>query len=137
MQKAEGRRQNAECRMNMRDEKLDIRTRAFEFACRIVRFHQNVVRNPTSRPLLLQVLRSGTSIGANLEEAEAGQSKADFIAKCRIALKEARETHYWLRVLAATEIVRPKRLAPLVQEANELVAIITTIVRKASSSAKH
>ena len=84
------------------------------------------------RPLLSQLLRSGTGIGSNLEEAEAGQSKADFIAKCRISLKEARESLYWLRLLAATETVRPTRLAPLIQEAREIVAILTTIVRKAS-----
>ncbi|HEX7192394.1 MAG TPA: four helix bundle protein [Thermoanaerobaculia bacterium] len=120
MQKAEGRN--------------DIRERAFDFACRIVRLHQSVARNATSRPLLLQLLRAGTSIGANLEEAEAGQTKPDFIAKCRIALKEARETHFWLRLISATETVKPNRLAPLVQESNELVAILTTIVRNASAS---
>ena len=120
MQKAEGR--------------TDIRERAFDFGCRIVRLHQSTARNSTSRPLLLQLLRSGTSIGANLEEAEAGQSKADFISKCRIAMKEARETHYWLRLISATAIVKSNRLVPLVQEANELVAIITTIVRKASAT---
>lgn len=114
--------------------KIDIYDRAFAFACRIVRMHQKASRNATSMPLLLQVLRAGTSIGANLEEAEAGQSKADFIAKSRIALKEARETLYWLRLIAATELIKATRLAPLIQESRELVAILTSIVRSASAS---
>ena len=114
----------------------DIRERAFEFACRIVRFHRAGARNATSRPILLQVLRAGTGIGSNLEEAEAGQSKADFISKTRIALKEARETHYWLRLIAATQLVKPARIAALTQEANELVSILTTIVKNASRSTR-
>src|ERR1051326_2728016 len=97
MQKAEGRK--------------NIRERSFEFACRVVRLHRVAARNATSRPILLQLLRAGTGIGSNLEEAEAGQSKADFISKTRIALKEARETHYWLRLIAATQLVKPARIA--------------------------
>jgi len=119
--------QNAKC-------KNDIYERTFEFACRIVRLHRAATRGATARPLMNQVLRSGTGIGANLEEAEAGQSKADFIAKTRIALKEARETVYWLRLISATEIVKAARIEPLTQEARELVAILTTIVRNASAN---
>jgi four helix bundle protein len=119
--------QNAKC-------KIDIYERTFDFACRIVRLHRAAVRSATARPLLNQVLRSGTGIGANLEEAEAGQSKADFIAKARIALKEARETVYWLRLIGATGIVKLPRIEPLTQEAHELVAILTAIIRNASAS---
>jgi four helix bundle protein len=114
--------------------KLDIYDRVFEFGCRIVRLHQRAARTPTSRPVLLQVLRAGTSIGANLEEAHAGQSRADFIAKSRIALKEARETLYWLRLIAATAIVSTKRLEPLIQESREIVAILTTIVKSTTAA---
>jgi four helix bundle protein len=113
--------------------KIDIYDSTFEFACRVVRLHQQTVRTATSRPLLLQLLRAGTSIGANLEEAHAGQSRADFVAKGRIALKEARETVYWLRLIAATEIVSAKRLAPLIQESRELVAILTTIIKSTTT----
>lgn len=113
----------------------DIQNHTFDFACRIVKLHQTLWRkNPSIRPLLFQVLDSGTSVGSNLEEAEAGQSKADFISKCRISLKEARETLYWLRILVAANIVRPVRLAPLTQEANEIVAILTAIIKSANSS---
>ncbi len=111
----------------------EIQERTFRFACRVVRLYTTSISQRNAvRPLLGQLLSAGTSVGANLEEAEAGQSKADFIAKCRVALKEARESLYWLRLLAATEIVKPSRIAPLTQEANEIVAILTTILRKAS-----
>ena len=112
----------------------DIRDRAFRFACRVVKLHNALTkRRFSARPLLVQLLRSGTGVGSNLEEAEAGQSKADFIAKCRIALKEARESLFWLRVLAESETVKRERLASLTQEAHELVSILTAIVRKAST----
>ena len=113
----------------------DINERVFQFACRIVLFHQWLARQRTSARLLAgQLLRSSTSIGSNLEEATAGQSKADFVAKARISLKEARESHYWLRILENTRLVPESRVSDLVKEANEIVAILTTIVRKASMS---
>ena len=80
--------------------------------------------------LMKQLLRSGTSIGANVEEAQGSESKRDFVHKYSIAVKEARETHYWLRLLASTEILPGSRLEPLTNEANELVAILTTICKK-------
>jgi four helix bundle protein len=81
------------------------------------------------RTLANQLLRSGTSIGANVEEAHGSQSKADFIAKMYIACKEARETHYWLRLLVATELVPSPKLGELIDEANQIVAILTSIVK--------
>jgi len=87
-------------------------------------------RPGVSRTLASQLLRSGTSIGANVEEAQAGQSRADFLAKSYIACKEARETHYWLRLLVAGGVLPRERLAGLTDEANQLVAILTTIVKK-------
>lgn len=107
----------------------DIRDRTFTFAVRIVSLCQYLDAQPgVSRTLARQLLRSGTSIGANCEEAKAGQSRADFRSKYAIALKEARETHYWLRLFAATHIVPDHRLTDLQDEANQLVAILTTIV---------
>jgi four helix bundle protein len=112
----------------------DIHERAFAFACRVVRLHQHLVRQGgTGRVLADQVLRAGTSIGANLEEGKGGQSESDFIAKYNIALEEARETLYWLRLFASCELVAADRIAPLVGEVGELVAILTTIVKKARS----
>lgn len=106
----------------------DIRERAFIFACRIIELCDEVAkRGFSARRLASQLVSAGTSIGANLEEADGAQSRADFISKCTIALKEARESHYWLRILRKTG-----RLAEdgLVRECNEIIAILTTIVRK-------
>jgi len=81
-----------------------------------------------SRILCSQLLRAGTSIGANVQEAQAGQSRPDFISKYAIALKEARETQYWLRLLIATEIVLEGRLVELSKEVDELTRIIGAII---------
>jgi len=90
----------------------------------------------SARPLAYQLVDAGTSVGSNLEEAEAGQSKADFISKCRISLKEARETLYWLRLIVASDFLPEERVATLRDEANEIVAILTTIVKNASKSSR-
>ncbi len=83
-----------------------------------------------------QLLRSGTSIGANVEEAQAGQSRADFLSKYNIALKEARETNYWLRLLNAVEVFTENEFENLLKESNELVAILTTIVENTRNNTK-
>jgi len=75
-----------------------------------------------------QLMRAATSIGANLQEADAGQSRADFLSKCTISLKEAREALYWLRLLMATGKLDGSGEA-LVHECDRIVAVITTIVR--------
>lgn len=81
-----------------------------------------------------QLFRSGTSIGANLEEANAGQTKPDFIAKVCIALKEARETKHWLRLLASRHVLQSEGLEADIREADEIVAILTAIVKRARAS---
>jgi four helix bundle protein len=107
----------------------DIRERTFEFAVRIVRLCQHLDKTPGAcRTLSGQLLRAGTSIGANVEEAQAGQSRADFISKNSIALKEARECHYWLRLLIAAKVMPEKLLAELRDEAEELKLILGSIV---------
>jgi four helix bundle protein len=105
--------------------------RTFEFAKRIVKLCQVLDNNPgVGRTLGRQLIRSGTSIGANVEEGQASQSRADFCSKYSIACKEARETHYWLRLIAETKILKSEQLAPIIQECNELIAILTSIVKK-------
>lgn len=107
----------------------DIRERAFEFAVRIIKLCQHLDRKPgVPRTLSYQLLKAGTSVGANIEEAQAGQSRPDFISKNSIALKEARECHYWLRLLIAAKIMPEKRLAELRDEAEELKRILGSIV---------
>jgi four helix bundle protein len=81
-----------------------------------------------------QILRSGTAIGSNVEEALAGVSRADFIAKMSIASKESRETHYWLRLLRDSKIVPESRITPLANESLELIRILTAIVKTAQTS---
>jgi four helix bundle protein len=111
--------------------KSDIPDRTFQFAQRIVRLCMAMDARPgVSRTLANQLLRSGTSIGANVEEGQASQSEADFVNKYSIACKEARETHYWLRLLDACEVVSTTGLTELKAECNELIAILTTIIRK-------
>ncbi|MEW5928035.1 MAG: four helix bundle protein [Gemmatimonadota bacterium] len=111
-----------------------VRERAFAFAVRVVRLCRRLQGAPVARHPGGQLLRSGTSVGANLEEAHAGQSKRDFVARASIALKEARESLYWLRLLEASGLVPAGRLVSLRAEADELVAILTTILRHARSS---
>ena len=100
--------------------------RGFRFSCAIVRLYTKLAKlNDVPPYLARQVLSSGTSIGANLEEAKGAQSRRDLAAKFSIALKEARETRYWLRLLKATELAPAQLLHPLLIEAGELVAILT------------
>lgn len=107
----------------------DIKERAFEFALRIVKLCQHLDKQPgVPRTLANQLLKAGTSVGANIEEAQAGQSRADFISKNAIALKEARECHYWLRLLIAAKIMPENLLAELRDEAEELKLILGSIV---------
>ncbi|MCH6255453.1 four helix bundle protein [Puniceicoccaceae bacterium K14] len=107
-----------------------IKERSFDFSIRIVKLCQSLENDSRiSQTLATQLLRSGTSIGANVEEANGSQSKADFTAKMYIACKEARETNYWLRLLVATELVAENKLAPLVDESNHIVAILTAITK--------
>jgi four helix bundle protein len=123
--------QNAECKSEytMRKSGQDIRERSFELAVRVVKLCQYLEEKPgVGRTLSKQLLRSGTSIGANIEEAKAAQSRADFITKCTIAQKEARETHYWLRLLAATEVVPSERIASLLTEAEQMTRIVAAII---------
>lgn len=113
---------------------LEIGARAFAFAVRIVKLCQSLDANKgVSKVVSNQLLRAGTSIGANLEESKGGQSRADYLSKVSIALKEARETHYWLRLIVATELLPEKQLSLLIDESNQLVAILTTIVKQLKS----
>jgi four helix bundle protein len=119
--------------MNESGRGSDLRERAFEFACAVIDLHRFVYkREPSLRSTSAQAASAAGSIGANLEEADAAQSRADFISKCSISLKEARESRYWLRVLA--RFINSNRIAALIDESTELIAILTTIVRKSKES---
>ena len=112
-----------------RDSSLDLRKRTFDFAVRIVKLCHYLNEKPgVSRALAHQLLRAGTSIGVNVEAAQAGQGETDLHSHYGIALKEAHETHYWLRLLIATEVVSEARLAELLSKADELARIIGAIM---------
>ena len=116
----------------------DICGRAFDFALRVVKLCQFLDQTPgVAKTLSKQLLRAGTAVGANLEEGQAAQSEADFLTKISIACKEARETHYWLRLLKAGGIVETNRTKDLEQEANELVAILSTICKKVKNKKRN
>lgn len=112
--------------------------RTFRFACRIVQLYRSLNKIP-GFPFALsrQLLRSGTSIGANIAEGTAAQSRRDLASRFAIALKESRETKYWLRLLQATELAPRTMVAPVLQEADELVAILTVTVRKLKQPTEH
>ena len=111
-------------------EPQDIRKRAYQYAMRAIRLYQYLQKQKDSAGWILgkQYLRAATSIGANIEEAQAIESRADFVHKVGIAQKEARESLFWLRLLADSRIVSNSRLKPLKKETEELIAVITAIV---------
>ena len=109
--------------------------RAFRFGCEITKLCVRLQeRGPVVRRLSMKLLDSGTSIGANLEEGRAGQSKPDFIAKNFISLKEARETRFWLRLIGTTHPPLESELRPHLQEATEFVAMLTALLKTARKS---
>jgi four helix bundle protein len=105
--------------------------KSFAFAVRAVRCSQHLARRMDAAPIARQFLRAATSIGANLAEAQDAQSHADFIAKASIALKEARETDYWIRLMAATEILTAPEADSLRADCDELLRLLTSIVKTA------
>jgi len=113
----------------------DLDERIFQFACRIVDvFGLLRAAGGAARPIAYQLLDAGTSIGANYEEASAGQTKPDFIAKLSTARKEAREVIFWLRLIEAKKLIDPALIAEDISEARQLTAILTAIIRKARES---
>jgi four helix bundle protein len=116
------------------DKPYDFRERAFLFGVEVVAFCRMVARRDAIlRHISYQLVDSGTSIGANLAESSAGQSKADFISKQAIALKESKETRFWLRVIAASEPPIASAARPLMREAEEFVSMLTKSIKTARS----
>ena len=113
-------------------EKIDERT--YKFASRIIKLVNALPKNKVGDVLGRQVLRAGTSIGANVEEAYAGSSKRDFTNKLAIALKEARETHFWLRLIRDSGLVPMNQIAPLIQESLEIKLILGKSVATSKKS---
>ena len=107
-----------------------IEIKSFDFAVRIVRAYQYLSNDKKEFVMSKQLLRCGTSIGANVAEAQRGQSKADFNAKMNIALKEANEAHYWLRLLHKTEYLSDPEFHSILSDAEEILKLLKAICRK-------
>ena len=121
--------------MGPANRRRDIEERTLEFGVRVVALCCELKRSRSGiGNQLTQLTNAATSIGANLEEAAAGHTKADFIAKCSLSLKEAREALYWLRLIARCRPSSAHNVWPLIDEANQIVAILITIVRNARTS---
>ena len=99
------------------------------FAVRVVRLYQYLNEEKKERVMSKQMLRSGTSIGANVKEGMRAQSTADFLSKMQISLKEASETEYWLELLTDTGYITEKAADSILNDCRELIRIITSIVK--------
>jgi four helix bundle protein len=118
----------------MKDEALALRDRTKVFALRIIKLFSTLPKTEAARVLGKQVVRSGTSVGANYREAQRSRSKAEFIAKIGDCLKELDETAYWLELLDESTIVPTSRLVALHDECDQLLAIFTTISKNAKTN---
>ncbi len=119
----------------MSDQPLDLKPRTKEFALRVIRMYSKLPKNDAVAQVLgKQVLRSGTSVGANYREASRGRSKAEFISKIGDCLKEAEETEYWLELLVDSGCVPQTKMTALLDEARQLTAIFTTIDKNAKGN---
>ena len=118
----------------MKDENNDLKARTKEFALRVIRMYAALPKSAEGQVLGKQVLRSGTSVGANYREACRARSKAEFVAKIGDCLKELDETLYWLELLRETQTLASEAVHLLAKECNELLAIFTAISKKTKAS---
>ena len=118
----------------MQNDKRDLQERTKRFALSVVRTFSIIPKTTEAQVLGKQLLRSGTSVGANYREAYRGRSKAEFIAKCGDSLRELEETAYWLELLVDSKIVQADALGILKQECDELIAIFVTILKRSKDT---
>lgn len=113
-----------------------LKDKAFDFALRIVKLYQYLANEKREFVMSKQVLRSGTSIGANIEEANQAQSKLDFIHKLSISQKESFETHYWIRLLRDSLFLNEKLATSLLNDCEQLQKLLTSSIKTAKMSLK-
>jgi four helix bundle protein len=111
-----------------------VRDKSFSFALRVIKLYKYLVEEKREYVLSKQVLRSGTAVGAMIREAEQGESKADFIHKLAIALKEAKEAEYWLDLLFHSEYIEQKSYASIHTDVEELIKLLTSIIKTSKQS---
>lgn len=114
----------------------DLKQRTKEFGLRIIKVIDALPDSPSTRAISAQLIRSGTSVGANYRSACRGRSTAEFSAKLGIVIEEADESAYWLELIAEARLLKPASIQPLLQEASELVAIFTAAVRTTKAKGK-
>jgi four helix bundle protein len=128
--------QNAECKVQngrtVMNDNVSVE-KSFDFAVRIVNLHKYLTQEQKEYVMSKQLLRCGTSIGANISEAQRGQSMADFAAKMNIALKEANEAEYWLRLLYRTEYLTKSQFESMYADVQELLGILIAICRTSNA----
>jgi four helix bundle protein len=117
-------------------ERVDLRVRTKKFALRVIRLCGALPKGLATDVIGRQVLKSSTSVGANFREAHRGRSDAEFIAKVGDCLRELDETAYWFELLVEGELIPAKRLSALMDECNQLLAILTTISKKVKTRKK-
>ena len=117
------------------DENI-IENKSFQFAVRIVNLYKHLISDKKEYVMSKQLLRCGTSIGANVAEAERGQTKADFYSKLSIALKESHETYYWLRLLKTTEYLTEKEFVSIEKDIKEIIALLMAICKTTQQNQK-
>ena len=110
-------------------ERVDLRIRTKEFALRVIKLYSALPKTTLAQTLGKQLLRSGTSVGAQFREAHRSRSDAEFISKIESSLQELDESIYWLELIVDAEIFSQKRVEELMKEADELVAVLTTCVK--------
>ena len=118
----------------MQPDENDLRQRTQEFGLRVVRMFSKLPKTTEAQVLRKQMLRSGTSVGANYREAYRGRSKSEFIAKCGDSLRELEDTAYWLELLVQATIVPPETFGALARECDELIAIFVTILKRSKDT---
>ena len=111
-----------------------VKEKSFDFAIRIVKLYKYLMDEKKEFVLSKQILRSGTSIGANINEAQQGQSKKDFLMKMNIALKECTETKYWIELLSATDYINQEQKESIIKDCIEMEKMLTSIVKTTSNN---
>src|SRR5262249_47036287 len=132
-QRSKGKSQRAKVN---RTEAPPLDDRLLDYGARIIRLVEALPKTNTAGRIGDQLLRSGTSAGANYEDDRAGESREDFVHKLQIALKELRESNYWLRLLVRSKLLSVERLGPLIDESDQLKAILSKAVATTKGKAK-
>ncbi len=115
-----------------KEREYDLQDRLVDFAVRIIKLSEKLPETKAGKHVSTQILRSGTSPAPNYGEAQSAESKADFVHKLKVALKELRETEIWIKIITKAEMIKPaSQMVPLLQETDELIAILFTSIETA------